>query len=475
MARKNGWRLVCPEPVRARQLLSLSGGSRLFLIRQNGPAAYTIKEEGLRWPLQVLLGDPHSCTCRFYRQERELCLHICWTLLRKLQLKVDDPLSYQTGLVPHELNELILGTHVGPTRVQKKIVHVMESVPPKPVGPKDMCPICLEDLLESRRPVTFCRYGCGQSVHIVCMRVLALHRVTPGDGVMLSCPLCRGDFSTWRDLLLEMKNAPDRHRRRLLLPPLAQGRRPLHEGVRCTSCQCSPLRGPLYRCLSCPFVLMCEECVTDRRRISVAAFHRDHGLAVKESPLDRWRASPQKSTLPRGVPRRSLGLSKETTHRVFRGQDLLNRGQQCCLCLAPYQIREEIRTLPCGHQFHAACVSRWLLHSPDSCPLDGAPVVRAHRRACGFEETEFGNCKMQRRKLVEPQLQQKSLGTGLQVKGLTLSDRRGAYCLYHQGDNRKDLCNVGKLLSDDTAQQPGRRPSQDLHRREDLRFYLCCN
>jgi hypothetical protein len=44
---------------------------------------------------QVLLGDPHVCSCRTYRQERELCLHICWTLLRKLGLRAADPLSYQ--------------------------------------------------------------------------------------------------------------------------------------------------------------------------------------------------------------------------------------------------------------------------------------------------------------------------------------------------------------------------------------------
>jgi len=46
-----------------------------------------------------------------------------------------------------------------------------------------------------------------------------------------------------------------------------------------------------------------------------------------------------------------------------------------CLLLHVPQVRQIVRILPCGHQFHAACVSRWLLHSSDSCPIDGAPVA----------------------------------------------------------------------------------------------------
>jgi hypothetical protein len=53
MARKSGWRLVCPEQVKGRQLLAIFGGSRLFLLRQSGPAAYTLQEEGRKKPLQV--------------------------------------------------------------------------------------------------------------------------------------------------------------------------------------------------------------------------------------------------------------------------------------------------------------------------------------------------------------------------------------------------------------------------------------
>jgi hypothetical protein len=68
----------------------------------------------------------------------------------------------QIGLVPHELNEVIQGSHVWPPHVKKKKkkkkkkkrAQVTESVPSKLIGQKDLCPICLEELLEARRPGT---------------------------------------------------------------------------------------------------------------------------------------------------------------------------------------------------------------------------------------------------------------------------------------------------------------------------------
>ncbi|GFG29508.1 hypothetical protein Cfor_05061, partial [Coptotermes formosanus] len=115
--------------------------------------------------------------------------------------------------------------------------------------------------------------------------------------------------------------------------------------------------------------------------------------------------------------------------QVYRGQALLNRGQQCCQCVAPYQVRQAVRVLPCGHQFHAACVSRWLQHASNSCPLDGAPVgpVLRHRSlqlGCGLNRMETGKYRKQTEIFPEPPLLHQALETSLQVKGLSLLDRR---------------------------------------------------
>ncbi|XP_031101023.1 E3 ubiquitin-protein ligase At4g11680-like isoform X2 [Ipomoea triloba] len=50
--------------------------------------------------------------------------------------------------------------------------------------------------------------------------------------------------------------------------------------------------------------------------------------------------------------------------------DSTNSGfhQECCICLASYSEKEEIRQLPCSHIFHLKCVDQWL-RIISSCPL----------------------------------------------------------------------------------------------------------
>ena len=41
--------------------------------------------------------------------------------------------------------------------------------------------------------VVFVRYGCGNSVHIKCMKIWAEHQKSSGETI-IKCPLCRVDF-----------------------------------------------------------------------------------------------------------------------------------------------------------------------------------------------------------------------------------------------------------------------------------------
>lgn len=40
----------------------------------------------------------------------------------------------------------------------------------------------------------------------------------------------------------------------------------------------------------------------------------------------------------------------------------------CAICLSPYELRENLRILPCGHHFHSSCVDQWLFKNK-SCPF----------------------------------------------------------------------------------------------------------
>ncbi|KAK9696354.1 hypothetical protein K7432_012508 [Basidiobolus ranarum] len=49
----------------------------------------------------------------------------------------------------------------------------------------------------------------------------------------------------------------------------------------------------------------------------------------------------------------------------------------CAVCLNDYEDSDQLRTLPCLHQFHRACIDPWLLSRSSLCPIckrDCAPV-----------------------------------------------------------------------------------------------------
>uniref|UniRef100_A0A7N0U4T3 RING-type domain-containing protein n=1 Tax=Kalanchoe fedtschenkoi TaxID=63787 RepID=A0A7N0U4T3_KALFE len=45
-----------------------------------------------------------------------------------------------------------------------------------------------------------------------------------------------------------------------------------------------------------------------------------------------------------------------------------NEDTECCICLAKYKDKEEVRQLPCSHIFHLKCVDQWL-RIISCCPL----------------------------------------------------------------------------------------------------------
>lgn len=41
----------------------------------------------------------------------------------------------------------------------------------------------------------------------------------------------------------------------------------------------------------------------------------------------------------------------------------------CSVCLEQFAIGESLRTLPCGHFYHCACIDKWLVECSRQCPL----------------------------------------------------------------------------------------------------------
>lgn len=51
------------------------------------------------------------------------------------------------------------------------------------------------------------------------------------------------------------------------------------------------------------------------------------------------------------------------------GQDTPDQIPGCSICTDDFKVGEDVRVLPCNHQFHPACIDPWLINVSGTCPL----------------------------------------------------------------------------------------------------------
>uniref|UniRef100_A0A6Q2Y748 Zinc finger, SWIM-type containing 2 n=1 Tax=Esox lucius TaxID=8010 RepID=A0A6Q2Y748_ESOLU len=381
MFRKTVWKNTVSDAVSWHQDQALN--TTILILKEYGPTGFLLKEEGETKNFKVCLGDPHTCACSTFNKERDLCKHICWVLLRKFRLPREHEYCFQQGLVERQILELLQGSHksrtprpVDPPGSAAKPTRPEPddgdgSVRRKEIEADDVCPICQEDMLAKRLPVCYCRYGCGNSVHISCMKVWADHQARPEGEAAVKCPLCREDFGPVELLLEQVRTAAK-------LFTAAERERPdRHLGVLCNSCGIGPVTGKCFKCTVCRYYHLCEDCMGRRR-------HPQHEFAFRAKRSQKWQGS---SAADGGVVRVE---SDPLPDHVFRslpavrvrsGCRLLDPGQQCRICLKSFQQGQRARHLPCHHRFHTGCIDP-LLRQSNSCPLDGYVIYNPLTWSC---------------------------------------------------------------------------------------------
>ncbi|KAJ8403421.1 hypothetical protein AAFF_G00351930 [Aldrovandia affinis] len=346
----------------------------IFILKECGPTGFVLKEEGESKEFKVCLGNPHTCTCLTFAKEKDLCKHICWVLIRRFRLPRNHEYCLQLGLVDRQINDMVQDLH--PLRTARP---VNTPAPPmfeedgcvrqKEIDAEDVCPICQEELLGKRLPVAYCRYGCGNNIHISCMKVWADHQSPLEADDMVQCPLCREGFEPMNMLLDQVKNAAS------LLTTSERERSDKHLGILCNNCRIYPITGKCYKCITCSYYFLCDSCYNRHS-------HPHHPFAYRAKRKHRWvslrmsgghhpesakteaNCAVRSDTVPEHIVRGLLPVE------VAQGSKLLKPGQQCRLCLKSFNLGQGVKVLICHHKFHADCADKWLLQS-NTCPLDG--------------------------------------------------------------------------------------------------------
>ncbi|RDY07302.1 E3 ubiquitin-protein ligase, partial [Mucuna pruriens] len=114
-------------------------------------------------------------------------------------------------------------------------------------------------------------------------------------------------------------------------------------------------------CYSFPFLLFlllccCVPLISTLLGYNMNVASSDRGASDDQiSQLSSWRHNEPPTNLEHGND--SEGSEK-----------LINEDPECCICLAKYKDKEEVRQLPCSHMFHQKCVDQWLKIT-SCCPL----------------------------------------------------------------------------------------------------------
>ncbi|RDD38628.1 E3 ubiquitin-protein ligase Zswim2 [Trichoplax sp. H2] len=417
MSRRRPWRRLCPDVVDQR--INQAMQATIYIVHQTGPTGFVIKEDASDRKYKVSLGEEHSCTCRTFEKEKELCIHILWLLIRKFRIPKENPIAFQLSLVEREINEILRGTHVytntSSSNKDKKLVNDTDdkrkTIQQREITKEDVCPICQEELLDTSEPVTYCKYGCGNNTHIKCIKIWAEHQKTVGEAT-IKCPLCREDFGSLQAIKEEMRQSSK-------LKTRAQ-RGNFHLGVTCNNCRQCPIAGNCYRCAICYDYNLCHACYAQQ-------IHSQHSFNYREKSSQRWKQAPRITgqTLPdaviadlvnREIENEDYELLLQLDSAIDQNQvdtlpeevirrfpieiinsdnSLLNQDIKCRICMLPFQIRQYVRKLPCRHKFHVQCIDHWLMHERSSCPIDGEIINPVLDGA-----TSIGRCNRNNRRKV---------------------------------------------------------------------------
>ncbi|CAF1622690.1 unnamed protein product [Rotaria sordida] len=223
------------------------------------------------------------------------------------------------------------------------------------INENDVCSICQEEFLIKKLPITYCRHGCGNNVHVKCMKVWLDHQVSTGEKTV-KCPLCRETFGTPEQLKQEFRISGAQQAEKSSI----------HLGYSCHRCRACPITDKCYKCTICHDYFLCQTCFN-------LNIHNEHNFDYREKSFQCWKSATREhlnalpSALRQMLANREItendydillqldnaqnaaimGIPENVvksmpTERVHERSRLLQHGEQCRLCLRSYQIGDVV-------------------------------------------------------------------------------------------------------------------------------------
>ncbi|XP_078684441.1 uncharacterized protein LOC144917940 [Branchiostoma floridae x Branchiostoma belcheri] len=109
------------------------------------------------------------------------------------------------------------------------------------------------------------------------------------------------------------------------------------------------------------------------RRLVSIRFVRDHSI------LDYFPATGNMYISSLDEPPRGL-TPQEIENIPYRNFARNEEAKTCSICIVNYRTGNRVKMLPCAHEFHEACIKRWL-RDHENCPTCRQPVREADRAA----------------------------------------------------------------------------------------------
>ncbi|KAJ9171143.1 hypothetical protein P3X46_014545 [Hevea brasiliensis] len=148
---------------------------------------------------------------------------------------------------------------------------------------------------------------------------------------------------------------------------MPEGFHDVHDELGWQGSLCSRRRHPRGTC-SCGSSFTDEES-SSRANISQIFMLADALFEVLEE-IHQHRMSLSQSMLTLPAPDVVVNSFPLKNHKKpFETESGMRDAQQCHICLVDYEEGDEIRVLPCSHEYHMSCVDKWLKEVHGVCPL----------------------------------------------------------------------------------------------------------